>query len=101
VSSRSDRHVIAAACGFEVIERVDLPGHFEVAAIDRIVPAFDVDAARPAGQAKLGKDVGPVAVTKAGRAHEDKRMLAENAVFLDHLPANGGVLAMHMENLVR
>src|SRR5215217_8077312 len=82
-------------------QRMDLPGHFKRIAIDRIVPTLDIDGAGPAGEAQFGDDVGPVAVAEARRAHEDVRVLAENAVLADHVPADGGVLAVHVEDLVR
>ena len=56
---------------------------------------------RPAGQAQLGNDVGPVAVAETRRAHEDELFLAENAVLPDHVPADRRVLAMDVEDLVR
>src|SRR5690606_2429292 len=75
--------VVAAARILEVVERPHLAGHLERVAIDGIVPALDVDGAGPACEAQLGDDVGPVAVAEAGRAHEDERHLAENAVLAD------------------
>src|SRR6185312_5028081 len=35
--------VVATPTILEIVERADLPRHFEVAAIDRIMPALDVD----------------------------------------------------------
>lgn len=35
----------AAAAPFEVVEGVDLPGHFKLSTIDRVVPALDIDGA--------------------------------------------------------
>src|SRR5687767_8225417 len=62
--------VVAAAALLQIIEGPDLPGHFERVAIDRVVPALDVDGTRPAGEPEFGDDVGPVAVAEAGGAHE-------------------------------
>ena len=50
-----------------------------------------------AGEPQFADDVGPVAVAEAGRAHEHERLLAEDAVLADHVPAHGRVLAVDVE----
>ncbi len=51
---------IAAPGMLQMVQRMDLAGHLQRIAIDRIMPAFDVDGAGPAGKPQLGNDVGPV-----------------------------------------
>src|SRR3569832_230870 len=91
---------VTAAGLLEIIERPDLTGHFERVAINRIMPALDVDRARVAGEAQLRDHVDPVAVAEPRRAHEHELLLAEDAVLADHLPAHRRVLAVHVEELV-
>ena len=92
---------IAAAAILEIVERADLAGHFKRVAIDRVVPAFDVDRTGPTGEPEFRDDVDPVAVAEAGGAHEHELLLAEDAVLLDHLPPHRCVLAVHVEEFVR
>ena len=47
---------------------MDLPGDFQVAPVDRVVPALDVDRAGEAQHAQAADDRRPVAVAKAGGA---------------------------------
>ncbi|ENN89832.1 hypothetical protein RHSP_80781 [Rhizobium freirei PRF 81] len=98
---RGSLDVFTAPASLEIVQSVNLTSHLERIAIDRIVPALDVDRAGPAGKAQLGDDVSPVAVAEARRAHEDELLLAENAVLLDDLPADRRVLAMDVKNLFR
>src|SRR5665213_3047637 len=92
VSGRITDEITAPAI-LEIVERPHLPGHLERIAIDRIVPAFDVDRARPAGEPELRDDVDPIAVAKPGRAHEYELFLAEDAVLADHLVPYRRILA--------
>src|SRR5271168_276626 len=91
----------AATASLEIIQRVDLSRHFELLAIDRVVPALDVDAALVAREPQLADDAGPVGVAEAGRAHLHERIFAEYAMRLDDVPAHGRVLAVDMEELRR
>src|SRR5437660_8171512 len=84
-----------------MIQRVNLPGHFELFAIDGVVPTFDVDAAFEAGEAQLADDTRPVAVAEARRAHLHERDLAEYAVLADNVPAHGRVLAVDVKDFRR
>ena len=70
-----------AAATLQVVEAVDLAGHFEFAAIDGIMPAFDVDGAFEAVAAEFGDDVRPVGIAEAGRAVEGERLRAVEAIF--------------------
>ena len=58
-----------------------MAGHFEFAAIDGIMPAFDVDGAFEAVAAEFGNDVRPVAVAEARRTVEGERLRAIEAIF--------------------
>src|SRR5271166_1500754 len=91
----------AAAALLEVVKRVDLAGHFEIVAIDWVVPALDVDRSRKAGEPELADDARPVGIAEARRAHLHERDLAEHAVLANDIPAHGGVFAMDMEKLRR
>ena len=93
-------HEVSAATLLEVIQTVDLAGHFQIIAIDRIMPTFDVDAAFESALAQLGNDVGPIAVTKAGCAMEGKLLGTVDAELLDDVPLDRCVFAMDVEDAI-
>src|SRR5260221_11048443 len=43
----------------EMVESVDLPGHLHRVAIDRVVPALDIDGPFEAGETKFADDARP------------------------------------------
>jgi len=77
---------------------VDLAGHFQVALVDRVVPALDVDGAGVLGQAEQGDQVGPVGIAKAGVAVVDGGVAAAEAVGFDQVPVDRGVFAVDVED---
>src|SRR5271168_1776920 len=91
----------AATASLEIIQRVDLSRHFELLAVDRIVPALDVDAALIAREPQLADDAGPVGVAETRGAHLHERVFAEYAMRFDNVPAYGRVLAVDVEELGR
>lgn len=92
------RDVSTAAGLLKVAKRVDLAGHFELFAVDRIVPALDVDGAGVAVGAEDGEDVGPVAVAQAGVAILVIAAPGEDALGAQEVRVEGGVLAVHVEH---
>src|SRR5271165_2745036 len=88
----------AAAALLEIGERPDLAGHFERVAIDRVMPAFDVDCSLVPGETQFADDPRPVAIAESGGAHLHERQLAEHAVLADHVPAHCRVLAVDVED---
>ena len=79
---------------------MDLAGHFQIVAVDGVVPAFDVDAAADSRHAQDADDVGPVGVAEAGRAVLDVLLAAADAVLPDDVPRDGRVLAVDVEDLL-
>ena len=62
------RHELAAAALFQIVQRMNLAGHFQVVAINRIVPAFDVNRAAKTIHPQNADHVGPIRLAEAGRA---------------------------------
>ena len=90
-----------AAATLQVVEAVDLAGHFEFAAIDGIMPAFDVDGAFEAVAAEFGDDVRPAAVAEARRTVEGEGLCAVEAIFCKDVATDGGVFSMDVEEAFR
>ena len=76
-----------------------MAGHFEFAAIDGIMPAFDVDGAFEAVAAEFGNDFRPVGVAEARRAVEGEGLRAVDAVFGERVAMDRGVLSMDEDGL--
>src|SRR5579862_85548 len=88
------RNERAAPALFEIMERADLPRHFQFALVNGIVPSLDVDAARIASHPQYADDVGPVRIAKPRRAMPHVLFPAANAARPDDVPGHRRILAV-------
>lgn len=112
ISDRGVGDKRTAATAFQVVERVDLTGHFQFIPVHGIVPAFDVNTPGEAAPAQFRDDVRPIAVPEPGGAvlHKGRCQLHRklrvrigvdrgvDAVFPYHVPVYGRVFSVDMKN---
>ena len=97
-SSFRIRHERPAATAFKVVEAMNLAGHFQIASVDGVVPAFDVDRAVELVHPQDADDVGPVRVAEAGGAMPDVGLAAPDAELADDVPGERRVLAVDVKD---
>src|ERR1044072_5951930 len=78
----------------QIVQRVNLAGHFELTAIDRVVPSLDVDRAREAAHAEDRDDVRPVRIAKARSPVPHELLAPAEALLLEHIAGDRRVLAV-------
>ena len=93
-------NISTATAVLQIVEAMHLPRHFEVIAIHRVMPAFDIDGAFKAAHAQDGNDICPVQVAKPGGAVIGKLLGAADTKAVDDVPIDAGAFAVHMENFV-
>src|SRR6185503_1227677 len=88
------RDEISAAAALEILKAHHLARHLEIVAVDRVVPALDVDRAAPARLAQDRDDVRPIRIAKTRRAVPNAVASRAGALGFDDVPVDRRVLAV-------
>lgn len=86
-----------ASAALEVVESVDLSGHFQFATIDGIVPSFDVNRSLESVPSEFGDDFGPIAFAESWGSVESELLGSIDSVLGERVPMDRCIFAVDME----